>query len=344
MNNGTFAVVVASRTKIGGYAARIDIEIDIETDHDEFPLRFRAVHGYRRAYRMGGSGPALLLLHGISDESSTWLPVMGALAEHFTVVAPDLLGHGGSDKPRADYSVAAFSNGMRDLLDVLDIDSATVVGHSLGGGVAAQLAYQYPERVDRLVLVSTGGVAREVSPVLRLAAAPLAELGLWPLRLPGSTAAARAALRVLGALGHDLGQDANEVARVLDGLPDAASRGAFTRTLRAVVDRRGQLVTMLDRAYLAEHMPVLIMWGDRDGIIPVEHAALAHAAMPDSRLSIYEGAGHFPHHADPDRFVAEVVDFVATTEPFPHDHATRRELLRRGRPAAHEPTEPALLG
>ena len=293
---------------------------------------------------MAGSGPPLLLLHGISDESASWHPVFGRLAQDHTVIAPDLLGHGESDKPRADYSVAAFSNGMRDLLDVLDVDRATVVGHSLGGGVAAQLAYQYPERVDRLVLVSTGGVARDVSPVLRAAAAPLAEAGMWPLMVPGTNEVARWALRLLGAVGLDLGRDADEIARVLRGMPDPERRGAFTRTLRAVVDRRGQLVTMLDRAYLARDMPMLIVWGDRDGIIPVAHAHRAHAAIPGSLLSVYEGAGHFPHHSDPDRFVDEITDFVATTEPYVHDPDTRKVLLRRGQPAPDEPTEPALLG
>ena len=307
-------------------------------------MRYRTIHGYRRAYRTAGSGPPVLLLHGISDDSASWLPVMDALAEHHTVVAPDLLGHGESDKPRADYSVAAFSNGMRDLLDVLDIDRVTVVGHSLGGGVAAQLAYQYPERVDRLVLVSTGGVARDVSPVLRAASAPLAELGMWPLLLPGSTEVARWALRLLGAVGNDLGRDADEIARVLHGMPDPGRRVAFTRTLRAVVDRRGQLVTMLDRAYLAQAMPVLLVWGDRDGIIPVAHAHIAHAAMPASRLSVYEGAGHFPHHADPDRFVAELTEFVRGTEPYSHDHDVRRDLLRRGRPVPSPTADTALLG
>jgi pimeloyl-ACP methyl ester carboxylesterase len=311
----------------GRYAAPID-----DLPEPDLRLRHRTIHGYRRAYRMAGDGPPLLLLHGISDDSSSWLPVMGALAEEHTVIAPDLLGHGQSDKPRADYSVAAFSNGMRDLLDVLDVERVTVVGHSLGGGVAAQLAYQYPERVERLVLVSTGGVGRDVSPVLRMAAAPLAELGMWPLLVPGSVELARWTLRLLGALGVDIGRDADEVARVLRGMPDPERRGAFTRTLRAVVDRRGQLVTMLDRSYLAGDMPVLLVWGDRDGIIPIDHAAIAHAAMPASRLSVYEGAGHFPHHADPERFVAEVVDFVATTEPHVHDLAARHALLRRGRP------------
>ncbi|MFZ4518580.1 MAG: alpha/beta fold hydrolase [Microthrixaceae bacterium] len=259
---------------------------------------------------------------------------MDRLAERFTVIAPDLLGHGASDKPRADYSVAAFSNGMRDLLDVLDIDTATVVGHSLGGGVAAQLAYQYPDRVDRLVLVSTGGVAREVSPVLRMAALPYAELGSWPLfRLPGSVGAVRLALGALGALGVDLGRDAAEVGRVLGGLRDRRARVSFNRTLRAVVDQRGQLVTMLDRAYLATAMPTLIVWGGHDGIIPVEHAARAHRALPGSRLVIHPEAGHFPHHEDPDLFVDELLDFIDATVPFEHDPEVRRHLLRAGRPA-----------
>jgi pimeloyl-ACP methyl ester carboxylesterase len=293
---------------------------------------------------MAGAGPALLLIHGISDDSSSWLPVMPALAERFTVIAPDLLGHGASDKPRADYSVAAFSNGMRDLLDVLGVDTATVVGHSLGGGVAAQLAYQYPDRVDRLVLVSTGGVSREVTPVLRAAAAPLAEFGTLPLRLPAAPWLARTALRGLGRLGLDVGRDADEIGRVLDGLRDRRARAAFTRTLRAVVDWRGQLVTMLDRAYLAESMPLLLIWGGHDGVIPVDHAETAHTAIPGSRLIIHPEAGHFPHHADPDRFVADLCEFVDSTEPFSHDVDRRRELLRRGKPSGHEPTEPALLG
>lgn len=313
---------------------------------DRFGLLFRTVHGYQRAYRLVGEGPPLLLIHGISDESSSWMPVLPALAEHFTVIAPDLLGHGESDKPRADYSVAAFSNGMRDLLDVLDVDRATVVGHSLGGGVAAQLAYQYPERVERLVLVSTGGVGREVSPVMRAAAAPLSEIGMLPLMVPGANEVVGAALRVLGWLGVDLGRDAGEVSRVLSGMPDRRRRAAFGRTLRAVVDSRGQLVTMLDRAYLAESMPVLLVWGDHDGIIPVEHGYRAHEAIPGSRLSIVEGAGHFPHHADPDRFVSELLEFVHGTEPYRADRESRRRLLLQGPRgvAVDEPPEPALIG
>jgi len=293
-------------------------------------LRHRSVHGYRRAYRQAGSGPPVLLLHGIGDSSESWVPVMADLARDHTVVAPDLLGHGGSDKPRADYSVAAYANGMRDLLTVLGIESATIVGHSLGGGVAAQLAYQYPERCARLVLVAGGGVGRDVTPILRLAAAPLAEVFLAPARWPLARPVVRAALGALALANNDLARDRRHVDRVLASLPDGEAHVAFTRTLRSVVDWRGQVVTLLDRCYLAEAVPTLIVWGDRDGVIPVSHAHRAHEAMPGSRLEVFPGAGHFPHHADHDRFVDLLREFVATTAPATHDPARFRELLQQG--------------
>ena len=309
---------------------------------DETELRFRTIHGYRRAYRMMGSGPALLLLHGIGDSSEGWRPLLPALAEHFTVIAPDLLGHGASAKPRADYSVAAYANGMRDLLDVLDIERATVVGHSLGGGVAAQFMYQYPERCERLVLVASGGVGPEVTPFLRMASAPFAELTLPLLHWPGGRLGARLVIDALRLTGSALGRDAEEIQRVFDGLPDGPARGAFTRTLRSVVDWRGQVVTMLDRSYLAEGMPVLLVWGTRDAVIPIRHGHLAHAAMTGSRLEVYGDAGHFPHHADPDRFVADLHDFVSTTAPARHDEQRRKELLDQG--GWRPPPEPDPFG
>ncbi len=299
----------------------------------------RTIHGYRRAYRYGGSGPALLLLHGIGDSSEGWAPLLPALARRFTVIAPDLLGHGHSAKPRADYSVAAYANGMRDLLEVLGIDRVTVIGHSLGGGVAAQFAYQYPEHVERMVLVSTGGVARDVSPLLRAATVPFAELALPLLNTIPSKIAVRTLVESLRLIGSDLGRDAKEVMRVIDGMPDGPARSAFSHTLRSVVDWRGQLVTMLDRCYLAEGMPTMLVWGSRDAIIPVAHAHLAHAAMPGSRLEIYPGAGHFPHHADPVRFVTELEDFIDTTKPFVADPARIRAKLRAGAPGRKVPAD-----
>jgi pimeloyl-ACP methyl ester carboxylesterase len=295
-------------------------------------IRFRTIHGYDRAYRLAGSGPALLLLHGIGDSSESWAPLMPALAERYTVVAPDLLGHGASDKPRADYSVAAYANGMRDLLDVLGIDQVTVVGHSLGGGVAAQLAYQYPQRVDRLVLVGTGGVTRQVTPILRLAAAPFAELALPMFKWPGSRLLGLLFLELNRRLDTDLGCDRDELVRVFDGLPDGPARFSFTRTLRSAVDWRGQVVTMLDRSYLADGLPTLLVWGDRDAVIPVDQGHLAHAAMPSSRLEIFEGAGHFPHHVDPERFVALLDEFIGSTVPLTYDAERWRDRLHKGAP------------
>lgn len=296
--------------------------------------RFVTIHGHRRAYRMCGSGPALLLLHGIGDSSASWVPLMRPLAERYTVIAPDLLGHGESDKPRADYSVAAYANGMRDLLDVLGFDQATVVGHSLGGGVAAQMTYQHPTRVERLVLVSSGGVSREVSPFLRLASTPVADVLLPLLKLPPVRLGAMGGIELLRRSGTDIGRDAEELSRVLDALPDVAARGAFSRTLRSVVDWRGQVVTMLDRSYLAEAMPVLLIWGAHDAVIPVAHAQLAHDLMPGSRLEVFADAGHFPHHQDPDRFLELLNGFIASTKPVSFDSKRWRRLLREGREGA----------
>lgn len=300
----------------------------VVADPIDTSVRTVTIHGYERAYRMAGSGPALLLLHGIGDSSEAWLPLMDELAARFTVIAPDLLGHGHSAKPRADYSVAAYANGMRDLLDVLDVDSATVVGHSLGGGVAAQFGYQYPERCERLVLVASGGVGPEVNPVLRLVSLPGADLALVPMQLPPAKLAGRLVLAALSAAGTDLGRDAEELRRVVENLPDAAARGAFSRTLRSVVDWRGQVVTMRDRAYLTDEVPVLLVWGEHDAVIPVTHAHLAAEAMPNAHLELFAEAGHFPHHQDPERFVACLCDFVDRTEAATHVPAARRAKLR----------------
>lgn len=295
-------------------------------------LEFRTIHGYRRAYRIAGSGPAILLVHGIGDNSTTWNAVQAKLAQRFTVIAPDLLGHGQSDKPRADYSIAAYANGMRDLLSVLDIERVTIVGHSLGGGVAMQFAYQFPHLVERLILVAAGGVTKDVNVVLRWVSLPIGSEALALLRLPLVSPAIQIIGRVLGAaLGSTgLGRDLPNVLRILDDLPEPTASAAFSRTLRAVVDWRGQIVTMLDRCYLTEAIPVQIIWGTKDAVIPVRHAQMAHAAMPGSRLEIFEGSGHFPFHDDPARFIDVVQHFIDTTEPAEYDQAALRQLLRSG--------------
>ncbi len=293
-------------------------------------VHYATIHGYRRAYVKTGSGPALLLIHGIGDSSDTWRPVAEVLAQQHMVIAPDLLGHGRSEKPRADYTVGGFANGMRDLLSLLGLDRVTVVGHSLGGGVAAQFAYQYPERCERLVLVSSGGIGRTVSPLLRMAAVPGAEAVMPLLGLPAVRLASRLGAGLLRMFDTALGGDAEEMLAVFDALPGTEARRAILRTLRSGVDWRGQVITMLDRAYLTDGVPTLIIWGRRDAIIPLGHGRLAHAVLAGSELEVFDEAGHFPHHTDPGRFAAVVRDFVERTPPASFDAAEWRRRLERG--------------
>lgn len=292
--------------------------------------QYRTIHGYRRAFIKAGSGPAILLIHGIGDSADSWLDVIPDLARDHTVIAPDLLGHGQSDKPRADYSIAAYANAMRDLLAVLDVERVTVVGHSLGGGVAMQFAYQFPERCERICLISTGGVAREVTPLLRLASAPNADLVLPLIGSPGARLLGKLTFSVLQALKTNLGHDANHLMRVFDALPDAPARLAFVRTLRAAVDWKGQAITMLDRCYLTRGMPTLLVWGARDAVIPVAHAHKAHGAMPGSQLEVFPDVGHFPHQDEPARFLRLFRGFHERTEPNTHSAEDWRAVLRRG--------------
>lgn len=304
-----------------------------------FAVHYVTIHGYRRAYVKAGEGPVLLLVHGIGDSSDTWRPVFSELARTHTVIAPDLLGHGRSEKPRADYTVGGFANGMRDLLSVLGVGRVTVVGHSLGGGVAAQFAYQFPDRCERLVLVGSGGVGRTVSPLLRLAAIPGVEALMPLLGLPPVRAVSRIGAGILRIFDTALGRDATEVLAVFDALPDTLARRAILRTLRSGVDWRGQVITMLDRAYLADGMPTLIVWGRHDAIIPLGHGRLAQAAIPGSRLEIFDDAGHFPHHVDPGRFARVVEEFVRDTAPAEFDADRWRSRLLRGRTAPTDTDE-----
>jgi pimeloyl-ACP methyl ester carboxylesterase len=289
----------------------------------------RVVHGYKRAFIRAGEGPALLLLHGIGNNCQTWAGVIDRLAGTNTVIAPDLLGHGNSDKPRGDYSIAAYANGMRDLLSVLDIEQATVVGHSLGGGIALQFAYQFPERCQRLALVGSGGLGPELSAGLRAATLPGAELVLTTLT--GVSGPLRLGMQVLERVGRVAGWrrvgDLAEAGDALLALKDIEARRAFLRTLRGVVDARGQAVTALDRLYLADSIPMLVIWGSRDPIVPAIHAETVRSLVPSARVQVFDGAGHWPHLDEPGRFCDVLLDFLATTEPAAHDLDSWRRLL-----------------
>nr|WP_322762477.1 alpha/beta hydrolase [Frankia sp. Cr2] len=311
-----------------GTADRVETDRAHPPGTSRYATRYVTVHGYRRAYIRAGRGPALLLIHGIGDSSQTWADLIPLLARSRTVIAPDLLGHGRSDKPRGDYSIGGYACGMRDLLTVLGIDRVTVVGHSLGGGVAMQFAYQFPERCERVVLVATGGVRSDIHPLLRLAAIP----GSGPVLSLLTTASVRhlgwAVTRALRWLRTDLGRDVDDLMRTLEDLHVDTARAAFLRTLRASVDGHGQAITMLDRCYLAAGMPSLIIWGGHDAVIPPEHARILQAAMPGSRLEIFTDAGHFPHRSDPERFRAVLEDFLSSTRPATYSARQWRDLMR----------------
>ena len=291
------------------------------------PLSHVVIHGHDVGYRRGGEGETVLLLHGLAGNSLTWRAVMPALAANYDVIAPDLLGHGESAKPMGDYSLGAFASGLRDFLAALDVPTATIVGQSFGGGVAMQLAYQHPELCDRLVLVSSGGLGREVSWLLRLLTLPGAE-HLMPLVFP----------RLVADRGGDVGRLLSRVGlrapslaemwRAYSSLAGAENRRAFVRTIRGVIEPGGQTVSALDRLYLASHLPTLIVWGDRDPIIPVRHAHAAHEAIPGSRLAILEGVGHFPHVEVPEEFLSVLTDFLESTTVEPAEPRRLHDLMR----------------
>ena len=224
---------------------------------------------------------------------------MPGLAKHFTVIAPDLLGHGGSAKPTGDYSLGARASLVRDILQELGHDRASFVGHSLGGGMAMQIAYQFPEHCERLILVNSGGLGREVSLLLRAATLPGAEYVLPILTNGRLLDAGRLVGRAMGAVGLLPGTDLRESARGHATLADRGTREAFLRTLRSVVEPGGQRVDATDRLYLAERAPVLFVWGEHDTLIPVSHGHSAHARVPTSRLEVFADSGHFPSWTSP---------------------------------------------
>nr|WP_227467517.1 alpha/beta fold hydrolase [Nocardioides lijunqiniae] len=282
----------------------------------------------------------MLLLHGLGCDHTTWEPVISTLAKRYTVIAPDLLGHGQSDKPRADYSLGGYANGMRDLLTVLGVDKVTVVGHSFGGGVAMQFAYQFPERTERMVLVASGGLGPEVSTFIRAITTPGYHQLMGVLTLPGVRHVGLAGMRALDGTGWKLTRDLREVAEIYDSFKDPAARAAIRHVVRAVVDWEGQIVTMADRAYLTDAMPMCVVWGRDDKVIPVRHASNAAALAPKARVEVIPNAGHFPHKDHPERFAKVLHEFIRSSQPASYSRAKWRGLLRNGQVGPQGPVSP----
>ncbi|MDQ3721065.1 MAG: alpha/beta fold hydrolase [Actinomycetota bacterium] len=286
------------------------------------------LHGQPVSYFRAGEGPPIVLIHGITSSARTWREVMPGLAERHTVIALDLPGHGRSGKPRGDYSLGNYASGIRDLLAVLDIGRVTVVGHSLGGGVAMQFGYQFPNRIARLVLVDSGGLGNEVAFYLRAATLPGAEYVIPVLFSAPVRRTARAVGRALGWLGVRSSANTRGLAEGMESLGDRDTRRAFVHTARSVIDPSGQRVDARDRLYLSKGVPTLLVWGDQDRVIPIEHGQQAHEMMPHSRFEVVPGAGHFSHNDDPERFVALLGEFIAETEPADLDDERVRHLLQ----------------
>jgi pimeloyl-ACP methyl ester carboxylesterase len=305
--------------RLGPSHAFLSTRPDMTTPVSEIKL-----HGHTVSYRKAGSGPVIVLLHGITGSSATWEELIAPLAKSFTVIAPDLLGHGQSSKPSAEYSMGAYASSVRDLLVVLGHMRVTLVGHSLGGGVAMQFVYQFPEMCERLVLVSSGGLGRELHPILRLAALPGADWVLPHLCSPRLRGVVDRGARLLGRLGLRTGTDLREVWRSYVSLFDDEARQAFIYTVRTAIDIGGQRATAVDRLYLASQIPTLIVWGEQDRMIPVAHGRAAHAAIEGSRFEVVADAGHFPYLDAPLRFLSALTDFMKTTRP------ARLDTLRFG--------------
>jgi EmrB/QacA subfamily drug resistance transporter len=277
------------------------------------------LHGHRVVYRTAGSGPVVLLVHGLLDSSLTWRKLAPVLAVGHTVIAPDLLGHGESDGPReVDYSLGGHAGMLRDLLDALGHDEVTLVGHSLGGGIAMTFAYHYPERVSRLALISSGGLGRDVSAVLRATTLPGAGALMRTLGSRPPVAAGRALAAALAAVG--LRRPARvtlDVVRTLERLGDSGRRGAFLNTVRAVIDGHGQKVLALDRLDIIGELPVLVVWGTADRVIPVAHADPLRAALPEATVVLLDGIGHTPHLSQPGFVAGQLAGWIRRTSP-PH--------------------------
>jgi pimeloyl-ACP methyl ester carboxylesterase len=288
------------------------------------------LHGHKVGFQAAGEGPVIVLLHGITSTAEAWREVMPRLAERYTVIAPDMIGHGRSAKPRGDYSLGAYAAGVRDLLAVLGFERGTVVGHSLGGGIAMQFAYLFPEYVERMALISSGGLGREVHPLLRAATLPGSEWVLPLLAREWSVKAGDAVRSVAARLGIEAGPDIAEFARGYASLIHEGARDAFLHTMRSVIDHDGQRVSALDRLYLADQLPTLFIWGTNDPVIPVEHGRNAHELVAHSHYVEIAGSGHWPMLDAPERVVDELTSFIEKTEPFEWSLERVRERLQRG--------------
>jgi pimeloyl-ACP methyl ester carboxylesterase len=306
--------------------------------------RSMTLHGHRLSYTDSGpdrdsdigappAGATILFVHGLMSSSQTWTEQAARLDGRSRVIAPDLFGHGASAKPPGDYSLGSHAATLRDLIDGLAVHRVTVVGHSLGGGVALQFAYLFPDRVDALVLVSSGGLGKEVNPLLRAATLPGSEIVLPLVASSWLHGVGDTALRYWGRLGlPPISHSSDEAWRNLSTLADGATRAAFLATSRSVINVAGQTVAARDRLPALRSRPSLLIWGARDRIVPSSHLQNARTELPDAEVEIFDRSGHFPHLDEPDRFASVLGRFL--------DGAVRTSGSPDAEQAAATPTRP----
>lgn len=273
------------------------------------------LHGLELSYLDSGSGPAVLFIHGILGSQRQWSRLVDKMDDDNRVLVPDLFGHGESSKPMGDYSLSSHAATLRDLIDHVGVDRVTLVGHSLGGGIAMQFYYLFPERVDRIVLIASGGLGREVNPILRSATLPGAEQVLGVIASAPVLSRVEALGRGASKLGWRPGSDITAVWRGFTSLGDRESRRAFLATTRAVIDLGGQSISAHGHLENGLPIPSMVVWGSKDRMIPPSHAANALQSVPDCRVELFEGSGHFPHLDDPERFAGLLRDFIAARTP-----------------------------
>jgi pimeloyl-ACP methyl ester carboxylesterase len=269
------------------------------------------------AYRyLPGAGDPVLLVHGVGADQTTWERIPLELqAAGRSVITIDLLGHGHSGAGGTDFGLPAHAALVRDLLDHLAIARVHLVGHSVGGGVSMQFAAESPERVSSLTLISSGGLGREVSPSLRAALLPGTASSIGIMTHPTVTRPMRQIIRFLDRRGISSRDFSERTVDALERLQDDGRRTAFLGTLRGVVGLSGQRLSVLDHLEVLDPKRLLVIWGDSDPMVPVDHGRRLHALLPGSRLVVIPGAGHEPYIDEPQLIVSEVLAHTAADLP-----------------------------
>lgn len=249
------------------------------------------------------SAPPVILLHGLNDCSQTWLHIAEVLAQDRQVLVPDLPGHGFSSRPDASYTLDWYARIISEWLKSLDIMQTDIVGHSFGGGIAQVMLLHCRERIRRLILVSSGGLGREISFFMRLASVPvLVERLGQPFMGIGTMIALH--------LARD-GRKSSDIAILSRMNSRQGSARAFSRTVRDIINWRGQRRVYSDRVHeVSDLPPILLLWGKRDSIIPARHATHFTSRVSNVRMFVFDNCGHYPHFQKPDLFLTKVLEFL----------------------------------